>query len=91
LVEFVREVVAVPSEVTLGEVARRVSDLAETVANHGRRISELEVKEGKRDSTVEMISEDVKEIKSGISRLSWLVIAAVVAAFVGFVIRGGLS
>jgi len=84
------EVVAVVDDVSLGEVTRRVSVLEDTVIRHGERLSVLEVKDAKQDSKLETIGNDVKEIKSGISRLSWLIIAVFVAAIVGFVIRGGL-
>lgn len=64
---------------------------------HGR-VEALEKAEYRRDTEVALIKKDLEYIRqgqdrtnAGVNKLFWLVIAGMVAAFVNFVINGGLS
>ena len=44
----------------------------------------------RRDEQFSVIKEDIKTIKSTMSRIMWLIVSAIVAAIMAFLIRGGL-
>lgn len=77
-------------EVSVGEVARRVTAIEETVLKHGERLSVLEVKDAKQDSKLDTLVEGMREIKEGVKWVQRSFWGAIILAIVAFIIKGGL-
>ncbi|MEZ2132680.1 hypothetical protein [Sinorhizobium sp. CB7] len=53
--------------------------------------SSKEVSDARSDEQMKALTEDVKSIKSGISRLFWIIVTAIAAGVVTFMIKGGFN
>ena len=60
-------------------------------ANVRDRVTELERKSSVKEVTDEGIEERLAKIESILSRLTWIILGGIVAAFGAFMINGGLA
>lgn len=83
---------------TLGEIVTGTSAMDSRVRalesiQQDRRVSDVErtSREQAMQKDIASIQTDVSSIKAGINRVLWAVALGVLAAFIGFVLRGGLN
>lgn len=75
---------------TLSEIIEKLNLLEKE--NHERRLIEVRAEERSiaRTEQLERIEKDIAGIKAVGSRILWIIVVAVIGAFVTFVLRGGL-
>ena len=81
----------------ISELRSRMRDVEKTIVQHGERLNTVDtwqrnadVASARRDEQFTAIKEDLKSIKSNLSKIVWLILGAIVAAVMAFLIRGGL-
>ena len=55
------------------------------------RVRQLEVRQAMIEQRLDTVSQDVKEIKTILSRLNWLLISAIVVAGLNLIIQTGVN
>ena len=55
------------------------------------RVRQLEVRQAMIEQRLDTVAQDVKEIKTTLSRLNWLLISAIVVAGLNLIIQTGVN
>lgn len=71
--------------------ARRIDEAHRRLDQHQTDISALQTRAATADERVTNMQRDLTDIKGGITWLNRLVIAAIIAAVITFIVKGGLN
>jgi hypothetical protein len=84
------EVVTV-SDVSLGEVTRRVVSLEGVVGKHSDRLDKVEAQTTVNTNNISNIDRRLEKIDGNVTWLLRLIIGTIVVAVIGFILKGGFS
>lgn len=71
--------------------ARRIDEAHRRLDQHQTDISALQTRAATSDANVANMKSDLADIKGGITWLNRLIIAAILAAVITFIVKGGLN
>lgn len=80
------------------DLRSRVVSLEQSTAANGQRLTTLEawrtqrdIDSARHDERWRHMDEKIDQISSTLSRINWMIIAGIVAAFIGFIVKGGFA